>query len=213
MDLGSVIGKALSNQTKVFDQVVNAIETHSDLPRSSIAEIRQRNPAQVKGRAWEQFCQLWISARYDWVEKVYLLEQTSVELREQLGLRKQDLGIDLIVETKSGEFIAVQAKYRSCVKKISKVPWSHLSTFWGLVARSGPWKAHWVMTNCSGISWKVPKTDKDRTLAMGTFRKTPSETWLKMSGDSGQKLNDSARSKPLLTPAQLRQKRLEALGV
>jgi predicted helicase len=55
-----------------------------------------------------------------------------------LGLKRQDMGIDLICE-RNGRYTAVQCKYKkpSGTKSKTIVTWSQLSTFYALVLRTG----------------------------------------------------------------------------
>jgi hypothetical protein len=109
------------------------------------------------------------------------------------------MGIDLIVETTHGRWIAIQVKYRRKPKRsyttpsgykvstsTSSVPWKDLSTFYSLCERTGPPNSKWlkqvVMTNANTIRHQGRKQDNELSICVGTFRKIPKEIWFSMVG-------------------------------
>lgn len=62
--------------------------------------------------------------------KVWLLEDVPAALRKRLHLPASDQGIDLIAETNTGEYWAIQCKYRE--DTVRPLPWREISTFTGL---------------------------------------------------------------------------------
>ncbi|MBU3664401.1 MAG: hypothetical protein FGM15_00775 [Chthoniobacterales bacterium] len=64
------------------------------------------------------------------LRKVWLLDEVPSALRKKLKLPGNDQGIDLIAETNTGEFWAIQCKYRENTTR--PVPWREISTFTGL---------------------------------------------------------------------------------
>jgi superfamily II DNA or RNA helicase len=64
------------------------------------------------------------------LHKVWLLDEVPSALRKKLKLPGNDQGIDLIAETNTGEFWAIQCKYRENTAR--PVPWREISTFTGL---------------------------------------------------------------------------------
>lgn len=64
------------------------------------------------------------------LRKVWLLEDVPSALRTKLKLPGDDQGIDLIAETNTGEYWAVQCKYREDTARA--LPWREISTFTGL---------------------------------------------------------------------------------
>ena len=149
---------------------------------------------QRVGRLWEEFCQGWLETTgHLGITGCLLLDEIDPEWLEYLGLTSKDIGIDLIAWTGDPNhddqvnWFPIQAKFRTNFRKSArqpKVSWSDLSTFFGLVARTGPpqgWYKHIIMTNCAGVKWVIPKTTQDLTLAMGSFKKTPRQIWLKLA--------------------------------
>ena len=64
------------------------------------------------------------------LRKVWLLEDVPTALRKKLHLPASDQGIDLIAETNTGEYWAIQCKYRE--DTVRPLPWREISTFTGL---------------------------------------------------------------------------------
>jgi superfamily II DNA or RNA helicase len=64
------------------------------------------------------------------LRKVWLLDEVPSALRKKLKLPGNDQGIDLIAETNTGEFWAIQCKYRADTAR--PIPWREISTFTGL---------------------------------------------------------------------------------
>jgi hypothetical protein len=167
----------------IFDGCINAIELEYGKPVTNLSDLKKREDKKKKGDIWEKFCQDWLLAS-DKYKNVWLFQEWIRYCSEKQcipkGLKsKQDNGIDIIAELEDGTFVAVQCKYR---KDMKKVTWNSLSTFIGLCERTGPWVQYIVMTNGSGVTRKVPKSKKDKSICIGTFRGTSRTQWLKMAG-------------------------------
>jgi len=48
---------------------------------------------------------------------------------------------------------------------------------------TGPWQRHLIMTNCLGISHKLPRTSKDFSICRKILQNTTREHWLKIVGN------------------------------
>jgi hypothetical protein len=167
----------------IFDGCVEAIEIEHGRPVTNLCDLKKREDKKKKGDLWEVFCRDWLEAS-DKYKNVWLFQDWVLYCSEKQissrGLKsKQDNGIDLIVELTNGKYAAVQCKYR---KDMKKVTWNTLSTFIGLCERTGPWEQYIVMTNGRGVTRKVPKSKKDKSICVGTFRGTSRTQWLKMAG-------------------------------
>ena len=181
---------ASNEATEVFPLLVEKVKAYYNRPVESLTALRKRDLKTSVGTMWESFCVDWLLAKRDEKgEKVYDEVWTLREWHEHckegnvaegLSLGKNDIGIDLIARNSKG-YHAVQCKWR----KKGKVTWSELSTFIGLVGRSGPWVSHIIMTNGDGILWKVKRTKKDVSMCKGTFTATKRDQWLSLSGVSG----------------------------
>jgi hypothetical protein len=182
--LKKTITKFLSvPNVNIFDGCVEAIEIEHGRPVTNLCDLKKREDKKKKGDLWEVFCRDWLEAS-DKYKNVWLFQDwvqyCSEKQISSKGLKsKQDNGIDIIVELKNGKYAAVQCKYR---KDMKKVTWNTLSTFIGLCERTGPWEQYIVMTNGRGVTRKVPKSKKDKSICVGTFRGTSRTQWLKMAG-------------------------------
>jgi hypothetical protein len=168
---------------KIFDGCVEAIEIEYGRPVTNLCDLKKREDKKKKGDLWEYFCRDWLQSS-DKYKNVWLFQDWISYCSEKQistkGLKtKQDNGIDIIVQFNNGKYGAVQCKYR---KDMKKVTWNTLSTFIGLCERTGPWEQYIVMTNGKGVTRKVPMSKKDKSICVGTFRRTPREQWLKMVG-------------------------------
>jgi len=180
-----IITKGLSHgrDSNIFDECVNAIELEHGRPVTNLSDLKKREDKKKKGDMWENFCKLWLESSEKY-KKVWLfhewIDYCHTTLQDSMGLKtRQDNGIDLIGQLQNGEFVAIQCKYRKDMNK--KVTWNTLSTFIGLCERTGPWKEYIVMTNGKGVTRKVPKSKKDKSICVGSFRGTPRIQWLKMA--------------------------------
>lgn len=195
----------------IFGEVIAAIEYEFNKSASNIKEMKDRENKKKKGDIWENFCKDWLIASGKYI-RVWLLNEYNNEFsppasivsnnetnittisslydrlsseKQRTFISKQDNGIDIIAQTTDG-WHAIQCKYR----KKGKVSWTSLSTFIALCERTGPWDKYIVMTNSTGVTHKLPKTPKDKSICKGTFESTTRDHWLKMIGkDTGYKLN------------------------
>jgi superfamily II DNA or RNA helicase len=114
-------------------------------------EVRGLND-KGKGDAFELLTQyfLRIEPRYATkLSKVWRLSEVPLKIAEKLRLPPADKGIDIIAETKDGEYWAIQCKYRE--DQTHSLTWRELSTFTGL-----------AFTVCKGISFGLVCTNTER---------------------------------------------------
>ena len=197
----------LTQEGPVFPKLVQSLEAHYSRAVGDVLAMKERDSKRNKGNDWENFCLLWLESTGKYLN-VWKYSSAPEEIRKNLRLKgRQDNGIDLIAQTKSG-FVAVQCKYR----KRGRVTWYTLSTFIALCVSTGPWEQHLVMTNGNGCSFKVQRGPKDRTCAVGTFNRTKREVWMRMGGveAEGRKIG-SDEPKPK-TAEELREARLKRFG-
>ena len=178
----------------IFDYFIETMEFYYSRAVSNMNDLKKRDDKRERGNTWEEFCLLYLQATGKY-KAVWLLKDMPQDVSERIKLpKKMDNGIDIVAQLKGKEekYIAVQCKYR---KKLSgKVSWTTLSTFTGLCAVTGPWHEHVVMTNCSGVTRKVPKGPKDHSICRGRFRATKRSLWTKVAGlGVGQKLNKKTK--------------------
>jgi hypothetical protein len=135
---------------------------------------------------------------------VYTIKNLPDTLREELNLRRQDLGIDLIAK-KSGKWIAVQCKYRGISQykvvpgtriRTNVLPWSELATFYALVERTGPFTHYIVMTSAESIRRVGGKKTKDVSICKGSFEKLTASDWFLMLEIEGNVLDGESSNPP-----------------
>ena len=86
-----------------------------------------------KGDLFEELVKAYLQLDPEYATKlksVWLLREVPEAIRKKLQLPGEDQGIDLIAETKAGEFWAVQCKYRE--ESDQSLTWREVSTFAGL---------------------------------------------------------------------------------
>jgi len=206
-NLQETIRYLLSKPTNenIFDNFIQQLEIYFGRRVAGMEELKYRENKKIKGDIFEQFCQQYLLAINKY-KQVYLFKEIPENLKTSLNLKtKVDDGIDIVAVTNKDEYVAIQCKYRKKVN--SKVPWKSLSTFIALAERTGPYVQYLVMTNSSGVTRKLPKTNKDKTFACGSFRKTKREIWLKMAGDYKEHRVEEGKVKKL-TMEEMREKRL-----
>lgn len=171
---------------QVFSLLVQDMLAYYNRPVHTLTELKKRDLKQSVGRTWELFCKDWLLAqRNSKGVPLYVAVHDAVDKKGELGLGKQDIGIDLVAEARIGNktvYHAIQCKWR----KKGLVTWTQLSTFLALCSRTGPWVCHRVMTNSTGVNWKKMKGDKDRCTARGTFAATDRLTWMATAGVQSQ---------------------------
>jgi superfamily II DNA or RNA helicase len=102
----------------------------------SWGEFQQRASSLIekaKGDSFERLVQLYLQLEPVYasqLKNVWLLEEVPLEVRTKLNLPEPDKGIDLIAETHTSEFWAIQVKYRD--DQTASISWDELSTFTGL---------------------------------------------------------------------------------
>ncbi len=103
---------------------------------SSFAELEKRiadlPTEKERGDAFEVFAEAYFfTQKIEQAEEVWPFKSIPTKIKENLslGTNQQDMGVDGVFKTVSGEFNAYQAKFRTDRKSIT---WGELSTFMGL---------------------------------------------------------------------------------
>lgn len=202
----SVILSTLSKPNiNIFDEIISAIEYEFNKPVTNISDMKERDNKKRKGDIWEVFCRDWLLASGTYTD-VWLLTDFITQY-PTVFLSKQDNGIDLIGKTLTG-WHAIQCKYRSAK---SRVDWRSLSTFIAMCERTKsldnkPWDKHVVITNCSSVTHKLPRTCKDKSICLRSLKNTKRDHWLKIVGLDNYNTTTSNYTK--LSSEHLRAKRL-----
>ena len=204
----------LKSPLNLFDEFMLECQKWYEAPAHSLGEIVRRNNKKLRGDIFEDFSVLYLKYVKGY-ENVMLLKDVPKELLEKLGIKRRDVGIDIIIEH-NGAYYAVQCKYKKHIsKKKNILTWKSLSTFYALCLRSGPWTKYIVMTNCEYARHEGKKSEKDLSLCLKTFQNINKDDWLKMCDTEGIKVSDVLESNEFLIDSEkapelsLREKRLK----
>ena len=167
-------------------------------PVSTMTELKAKNSKKKRGDIFELFAQKYFKYVYSWyyrskkytgLEEVWLLNETPDEVLEELALKRQDLGIDLIGKDSKDRYYAIQVKFRTMnrYKETTGVGWKQLSTFYALVAKTGPWYKHVVFTNAHYCRHVGKKGEKDQSVCRARLMKLTRFDFINMSGIEGRR--------------------------
>jgi predicted helicase len=168
--------------------------------------MRTRDNKKIRGDIFEEFCVLYLKHKMGY-SQVWRLEDVPDNVLGGLGLKRPDMGIDIVCE-KNGKYSAVQCKYKKHTGYKSKtiVTWKQLSTFYALVLRTGPWEKYIVMTNCDYVRHMGKKTPKDLSICLKTFQHLTLGQWTDMCAINGECVATEPTTLP--TPEDLRALRI-----
>ena len=207
---------------ELFDKLMEKINDYSYNLDYKINDLKviKKNKNKVKGDLFELICIGLIrnnSIKSIKCKEAWLFKELPADLRKKLYFNNaKDVGIDIVVNTTSDQWIAVQCKYRSKpkhksitinkegeYKKINlkwQVTWADLSTFYSLCARTGinetgiitgGWAKHVVMTTAESVNRQGRKNEKDVSICIGTFRGISKSEWFKLLGDEGNVIGNN----------------------
>lgn len=185
--ISALIKYATDPSKNIFDGLVSLMQTNWSQSSKNMIELRQAQKTKEKGDLFEHFAFLYFKHCFVYKHKkpnnIWLLEDLPSDIALKLGLKHHDLGIDLIIEFDSGEYAAIQAKYRkpNHYKPYAGLSWKDLSTFYALVNRTGPYIKHIVITNANYARHIGHKEEKDLSLCIGTLRNISIDDWHKMA--------------------------------
>lgn len=181
----------------LFDEFQTECQKWYEAPAHSFTEMRTRDNKKVRGDVFEDFCVLYLK-HVRKLPNVWRLQDVPEEHLTKLGLKRPDVGIDILAEN-GGKFYAVQCKYKKHVStKRNIVTWKALSTFYALCLRTGPWEKMIVMTNCSSVRHMGKKSSKDLSICLGTLRKITPGQWMEMCEMKGETVQEQSAKKPTL---------------
>jgi len=106
---------------------------------------------QQKGDLFEELTKYYLLLEPEYASKlksVWLLREIPTALAKRLNLPSEDKGIDLVAETKEGEYWAIQSKYRE--ESDQSITWREISTFTGLASL------------CPGFSYRLIASTTER---------------------------------------------------
>jgi hypothetical protein len=199
-EVKSAIRFSISKETNlIWQNISDRIQSYFEKPATNIAELKEHT-TKTKGNIFEVFCKLYLLNAYDYYMNVWLLAEVPSEILEKLGMKRADVGIDLIALDKNNNYYAIQCKYRiGTYKKKNVLSWKQLSTFYSLCLRTGPFYKMIVMTNADYVKREGRKTASDLSICKQTFINTDRLIWCKILGSMGYslapqgKLNDDEK--------------------
>ena len=209
MDLQAALHELfLKAPANCFDSFIVECQKWYEKPAHTFVELRTRSNKKLRGDIFEVFCVLYLK-HVKGYEEVWRLEDVPDEILEKLGLKRRDMGIDLIAE-KGGAYSAVQCKYKKPTGSKTSITWKALSTFYALCSRSGPYEKYIVMTNCDYARHVGQKTEKDMSICLKSFQGITKEEWIAMCGIQGEVLHTETA---VVTTEDLRAARLRFFTV
>ena len=178
----------LRSPNNLFDEFVAECQKWYNSPVHTLTEMKTRDNKKIRGDIFEAFSILYLKY-VKCYKNVWLLKDLPIETLEKLNMKRQDMGIDIIVETEGGDFIAVQCKYKTPTGfKQNVLSWKTLSTFYALCLRTGPWSKFIVITNCIYTRHQGKKTPQDISYCLKTLQNIKKDEWLRMCQVSGEKI-------------------------
>lgn len=180
----SELNKKNNNEKNGIDNLINICETFYNKPANNLTEIKKRN-TKLKGDIFECFCKLYLLKIYK-LTQVWYYHEIPNDIKNNLNLSKNDMGIDLLGIDNENRYYAIQAKYRNRkqenIRKIS-ITWKQLSTFYALCLNSGPYYKHIIITTADYVRHIGKKTDKDLTINYNKLSKLDHFSWLELSNN------------------------------
>ena len=106
-----------------------------------------------KGDAFELLCKYYFQFHpkneHIYRDHVWLLNEVPGKVKKELGLG-EDVGFDLLLKDKQGNYIPVQCKYHSDPKK--NLTWEEASTFFGKYYSNNKYQQAYLCTSAYGVS-------------------------------------------------------------
>ena len=197
----------LRSPNNLFDEFILECQLFYDKPAHNILELKQRKNTKIKGDIFEEFCVLYL-INIKKYSNVWLLKDVPEEILINLHLKRQDMGIDIIVENQ-GEYYSVQCKYKKAIKSKNILSWTQLSTFYALCLKTGPYNKYIIMTNCDYTRHQGNKTTKDLSICLKTFQNITKEEWLSMCKIEGHQIENQNNNEENPSLQKLRDLRLK----
>ena len=159
------------------DHLTEFVKAVSQTPTNNVHDMKHKR--KHIGDTWEDFCADYLVTIAEYTRAIKLAEVSADQL-ELYGLKKRDVGIDMIAFDKMGNPTAVQCKFRTR----GAVSWRELATFEALCNRTGPWKKHLVMTNQKKLQREGSLNMKDAEITRKDLSKMERHHWMLLAGMS-----------------------------
>jgi superfamily II DNA or RNA helicase len=141
------------------------------------AEIDTCSNTKEKGDIFELLTKLYLQINHKYsqlFDNVWLYNEVPTNILKKLNLPTKDMGIDILAETKNGDYWAIQCKYKSDESK--SLTWKEISTFQSL-----------AFVKARGVSIGLVATTADR--AAKIFKEQKQNVIL-LSGDVWRNLDE-----------------------
>lgn len=197
-----ILLKSYENKAiNIFDEFLQFCQEYFDKPVHTMAEIKLMRNTKLKGDIFEYFAVKYLKYCYGTkFDNVWLLKEVPDEILTELKLKRNDMGIDIICQVKNktktlvAKYYAVQVKYRKKGYRTNNcVSWKQLSTFYGLVNRTGPYEKHIVITNADYVRHIGNKPKKDQSICYKALRNISKEKWCLMSSEDPIQLEEDSK--------------------
>lgn len=198
----SILSRSKKNNENLFNLLEEKIKEEYNHEVSNLAEMRLRENKKVRGDIFEHFAKRYLKHIYFYrnkkgekiigLKEVYLLKELPEKLIKKLNMEKVDVGIDLVGVDDDSRYYAIQVKFRTPNKYKEKtgIGWKQLSTFYGLVNKTGPWYKHMVFTNGDYVRHIGEKSPKDYSICRKKLENLTHMNFLSMSEIRGRSINE-----------------------
>lgn len=194
----------INGKKRPFTKIMDSIRNHSNAVVHDMRQLKLREVKKTRGDAWECFCVAWLKS-FEIYKDVWLLKDVPIAIKQHLRITGIDKGIDIVIRTTDGEFIAVQCKYIDSNRSLT---WASLATFLALVgAHPELWHKHIVLTTARKLSRNAELGVKTSCRFFSTFMRTTTKRYYSMIPSTGIPLQQGT-SKPK-SLQQLREARLK----
>ncbi len=146
--------------------------------------------SKEKGNTFELLTKVYfkISPQYSFYDDVWLLEEAPEKILNEIGLPRQDLGVDLIAKS-GNEYHAIQCKYHS--NKHQKVTYKEVSTFLAAIAKCDKITMGYICSTANVTTKNYDKVPKK------LISKVLGDTWENLTPQFFNNLRYHLKKKPL----------------
>ena len=143
-----------------------------------------------KGNTFELLTKLYFQTTplYNFYDNIWLLEEVPEKILEEIGLPRQDLGVDLIAQA-GDQYHAIQCKYHS--NKHQAVTYKEVSTFLSAIGQCDKITMGYICSSANVTSKNYEKIKKK------PISKILADTWENLSEEFFKNINATLKRKPL----------------
>ena len=143
-----------------------------------------------KGNTFELLTKLYFQTTplYNFYDNIWLLEEVPEKILEEIGLPRQDLGVDLIAQA-GDQYHAIQCKYHSNTHQA--VTYKEVSTFLSAIGQCDKITMGYICSSANVTSKNYEKIKKK------PISKILADTWENLSEEFFKNINATLKRKPL----------------